>query len=118
MARRRGREWWDYMVKVICVHPVIPEPQTPLTIRERAAVEYAIAQTKRRTDGEQRLTLIRLMYWDQTHSVSEAADALGISWETARHWSADFIKATAYGFFDGGIAPIEHEDPYKSKRRT
>ena len=113
----RDRIWWSYIQRIITAHPVEPNPQTDLTRRERQAVEDAIRLTKRRPDGAQRLTLIRLTFWEN-RSVEEAATALGVTWETARHWTGDFTWTTAYCFFGPGLVTHrQDEDPHRRGRR-
>lgn len=115
---RRGRGWWSYMQYCIRTFPSYGDDVTVLEAREKAAVEFAIHQTQRRKDGAQRLLMVDMVYWSRTHNVIEAAAALGVSYQTARRWSGDFIKATAWGFFGDQLLPHKKEDPYHSKRRT
>ena len=112
----RDRIWWNYIQRIIAVHPTIPNPQTDLTRRERAAVEDAIKLTKRRPDGAQRLELVRMVFWEN-RTVEEAAAALGVTWETARHWTGDFTWTTAYAFFGDGIIPHQQEEEPRRRGR-
>jgi hypothetical protein len=70
--------------------------------REYAAVRAAIAQTERYRDGRDRLTVIRLIYWDRTRTLSGAARDIPVSYETARIWHGEFIRLVAsfYGLMD------------------
>lgn len=66
--------------------------------REMEAVRQAIAETQAMDTGEERLTLIRLVFWDRTHTLEGAALKLHISYVTARRWHGEFIKKVAHFF--------------------
>lgn len=59
--------------------------------REYDAVFKAINSTKRKADGDKRLHLIRMVYWDQTHTVAGAALKLYIHPQTGKNWHRDFV---------------------------
>ena len=62
---------------------------------EHGAVERAIATTKQYDDGWERLNLINRVFWDKTHTLSGAALACFVSYETAVNWHREFIKLVA-----------------------
>ena len=68
--------------------------------REMEAVRQAIAETQAMDTGEERLTLIRLVFWDRTHTLEGAATKLHISYVTARRWHGEFIRLVGkiFGF--------------------
>jgi len=66
--------------------------------REFAAVCKAIATTERYRNGADRLTLIRLMYWDNTHTMQGAALSVPVSYDTAKEWNREFIRLVAANF--------------------
>lgn len=66
--------------------------------RELNAVRRAIAETRTLDTGEERLCLIRLVFWDRTHTLEGAAMKLHISYVTARRWHGEFIKKVAHFF--------------------
>lgn len=70
--------------------------------REYAAVKRAIDDTKRKADGTERLRLIDMVFWRQTHTINGAADVLHVSERTAREWHRMFIWSVAeyYGLTD------------------
>ena len=70
--------------------------------REYEAVKFAASRTSILPDGDIHLRLIRLIYWDKTHTLEGAALACNVSSATARRWHGDFIRlvATAYGLCD------------------
>jgi len=70
--------------------------------REFAAVCKAIATTERYKNGLDRLKLINLMYWDNTHTMQGAALQIPVSYDTAKEWNREFIRLVAshYGLMD------------------
>ena len=71
-----------------------------LTDREVDAVQRAIVMTKSLPNGEERLKLIRMVYWQRTHTLAGASLACGVSEATGRRWHGDFIRLTAEKFFE------------------
>lgn len=67
-------------------------------IREFDAVRLAIQQTDGTQGGDNRLQLIKLIYWKRTHTLSGAALELHISYRTARRWNGEFIRLVAGNF--------------------
>lgn len=65
------------------------------------AVSRAVEITKLRRDGEERLSLIRYVYWyDKRHLLKDAAYRLYISETTATEWHGEFVRLVGkcYGF--------------------
>ena len=67
-------------------------------LREREAVQRAIDQTEQMVDGKERLQVIDLVFFRQTHTLEGAAVLIPCSERTARRWHTDFIKAVAKEF--------------------
>lgn len=65
----------------------------PTEQRELDAVEAAIRATRTMKDGALRLELIRLVFWQRTHTLGGAALKLHISYRTARRRQHEFIRA-------------------------
>lgn len=63
--------------------------------REYEAVRYAMEITKNRRDGELRLQLIKLMYYEG-YRLTDAAYKIHVSDRTALHWHGDFIRIVGY----------------------
>ena len=63
----------------------------------RGAVESTLAH---KGTGLERLELIRLVYWANTHTLEGAALKLHISYRTARRWCQEFTEMVGekYGF--------------------
>lgn len=57
------------------------------------AVKQAVDETKKLIDGTERLKLIELVFWKQTHTLAGAAMMCNVSYDLAVIWHRDFIKA-------------------------
>lgn len=66
------------------------------------AVRFAVKATEGLPDGRERLFMIRLVFWDQTHTLQGAAIKCHVSYTTAVRWHGDFIRTVAKkrGLFD------------------
>ena len=71
---------------------------SPINQKEHDAVRRAIAETRRYKDGQDRLAIIRLVFWDKSHTLSGAALAVSCSWRTAAEWHRQFIRLVANNF--------------------
>lgn len=63
--------------------------------REYEAVMAAAQETKRLQDGADRMKLIGLVFWKQTHTLEGAAQACNVSYKTACRWHNAYIRAVA-----------------------
>ena len=59
------------------------------------AVERAIHETSRRPLGQQRLKVIDMVFFRQSHTLNGAADAVHVSYWTAGNWQREFIRRVA-----------------------
>lgn len=66
--------------------------------REYEAVETAARETKGMRDGTERLKLIELVFWKQSHTLEGAAQVCHVSYATAKNWHNTFIRTTAEAF--------------------
>ena len=66
--------------------------------REYEAVAAAIRQTDEAANGALKLRMIRLVYWDRSHTLTGAAMALHIGEATAWRWHGVFIRQVARNF--------------------
>lgn len=65
------------------------------------AVTRAIEITRLRPDGEERINMIRFIYWNRKqHRLRDAALHVHISEPTAKRWHGDFVRlvGSCYGF--------------------
>ena len=63
---------------------------------EYDAVRKAIAVTKQMRTGTDRLKIIDLVFWKNSHTLQGAAMAIPVSYETAVEYHRDFIMIAAY----------------------
>ena len=98
MSKPRYR-WWSYVKAMIRNYPTLVDRyiQGP-ALWEREAVQRAIDQTEQMVDGKERLQVIDLVFFRQTHTLEGAAVLIPCSERTARRWHTDFIKAVAKEF--------------------
>jgi len=70
--------------------------------REYEAVRRAMATTERYSNGLDRLKVIRLVLWDNTHTMQGAALMIPCHYKTATEWHGEFIRLVAsyYGLMD------------------
>ena len=66
--------------------------------RELAAVRRAIAATRALPDGEERLAMVRMVYWDGTHTFDGVALALHRCRRTLLGWHGEFVREVAREF--------------------
>lgn len=102
MSKPRYR-WWGYIKSIIRNYPTLEGKCCQgTTLREQAAVRRAIEQTERMENGGERLQVIDMVFFRQTHTLEGAALMVPCSDRTARRWHTDFIKMVAkeYGLMD------------------
>lgn len=64
--------------------------------KEYDAVRCAIELTQQWKGGDKRMQIIRLVYWDKSHTLAGAAMTIkGCSTITAKRWHGDFIRLVA-----------------------
>jgi hypothetical protein len=96
--------WWPYIKAIIRRYPEFSTKpnKSEVECKECDAVSGAIEATKRLDNGLDRLKVIRLVLWDETHTLDGAALTVPCGECTARRWHGDFIRLTAklYGLMD------------------
>lgn len=65
---------------------------SPAKQAEFDAVTKAVEATRRLKTGKERLALIDMVYWKQSHTLDGAAYALGYSYENAKRFHKDFMR--------------------------
>ena len=70
--------------------------------REYEAVRRAVEHTKHFKNGEERLKIIDLMYWKNSHTLAGAGQKVGYGYDRARQIHQEFVVAVAtyYGLLD------------------
>ena len=74
--------------------------------RELDAVEMAIKKTKLLKTGLERLKLVDMVFWKQSHTLDGAAYALCFSYETAKQYHSDFIRLVGFCY---GLEDVDEE---------
>lgn len=69
---------------------------------EMEAVKMAIQATERMKTGKDRMRMVELVFWKQSHTLQGAAMAIPVSYDTAINYHGDFIAMVA--FFRGMIS--------------
>lgn len=95
--------WWGYVKWMIRQCPAREGKYIQgKALDERMAVQRAIDQTMKMDNGQDRLRVVDLVFFKQTHTLEGAALMVPCHYETARHWHTDFIKLVAkeYGLMD------------------
>lgn len=97
--------WWGYAKWMIRQYPARKDRYCQgNALKERMAVQQAIDETDRMENGKERLQVVDLVFFRQTHTLEGAAMMIPCSYMTARRWHNDFIKRVAknYGLIDEG----------------
>ena len=70
--------------------------------REYEAVRRAVEYTKHFRNGKERLEIIKLMYWKNSHTLAGAGLQVGYGYDRARQIHQEFVVAVAtyYGLMD------------------
>lgn len=81
--------WWGYVREILRRYP------NRTTAAETAAVEYAITQTEHMVDGQSRLSVIQMVFFQKTHTLQGAALEVPCGYETAKRWQQSFLLLVA-----------------------
>jgi len=90
-------DWWPYVKGMMRRFP----DQT--NDEETRAVKAAIEETELLPDGADRMKVIRMVFFRETHTLQGAALNVPCSYETAKRWTQQFIKAVARAFSCGSL---------------
>ena len=66
--------------------------------RELEAVRAAIRYIEGLHSGKERMELVKLYYWNRSHTLFGAANAIHVSEKTALRWNRDFVMQVAENF--------------------
>lgn len=66
--------------------------------RELDAVRAAIRYIEGLHSGKERMELVKLYYWNRSHTLFGAANAIHVSEKTALRWNRDFVMQVAENF--------------------
>lgn len=66
--------------------------------REMEAVRRAVQQTRAMPDGEDRIAMVRMVFWNRTHTLDGAAMHLHLCQRTIWQWHGEFVRLVAKEF--------------------
>lgn len=95
--------WWGYVKWMIRQYPAREGKYIQgKALDERMAVQRAIDQTMKLDNGQDRLRVVDLVFFKQTHTLEGAALMVPCGYDTAQKYHAQFIKLVAknYGLLD------------------
>ena len=99
MSRAPRNRWWGYCKSMARAYPgMVGQELEGTALAEFRAVEAAIEATRRLKDGEERLRLVEMVLFRQSHKVPGAAMQIPCSERTALRWHGDFIREIAAHF--------------------
>lgn len=97
MAKRYP--WWPYVRYLVRQYPtwnnMLRTEMTGSDLRGWNSVMKAIDSTKRMENGLARLNVIRMVYWDGTHTLNGAALEIPCDRSTAARWQRKFFEDVA-----------------------
>ena len=105
--------WWGYVKAIIRQYNGGKfTPATASQIAEYQAVREAVEQTEAMNGGKERIWLVRIVFWERTHTLEGAALEVHCSERTARGGPSSFCRTgnmprTFYGRAYGMIALVE-----------
>lgn len=80
--------------------------------RELEAVQKTIDQIRRKKNGSEILKLVKLVYWDRSHTIFGASNVLHVSERTAKGMNLTFVYKVAenYGLFENCTSEPKKEN--------
>ena len=88
--------WWGYIKAVIRRYPSLRDAEVSgVAMREKEAVRAAVVATEQLDNGADRLMVVDLVFWSQTHTLEGAATQVHVSLRTAQEYHRQFIRLVA-----------------------
>ena len=84
--------WWPYVKSMMNRYPEKTNED------ETKAVDTAVDETRRLLDGDDRMKVIYMVFFNKTHTLQGAALNVPCSYETAKRWTQQFIRLVAKSF--------------------
>ncbi len=96
VVSRRHYKWWGYIKTIIQEYPKVqPSDLSGVALREHEAVKKAVGDTLKLDGGTNRMSVISMVHWKQTHTLEGAALAVPCSRRTAAYWQKEFFERSA-----------------------
>lgn len=94
MHRKRYRYYWyPAVLDMITNKEMISTEDSIQANIYRRAIDQAIEETQALKDGDERMQAIKMIYFDQTHTVDGVADKLHRCKDTIKKWLQKFVLA-------------------------
>lgn len=93
--------WWSYAKAMIMAYPGRLQsdgPHKATTEREIAAVRQAIEETRKSHNGDVKMQVIDLLFWQKAVTLDGASEICYISPATAARYHRDFIRLVGKNF--------------------
>lgn len=96
MAQKNHYTWWAYIKSIVREYPARQGANLHgVALREYEAVRDAVDATERMTDALARMSIIRLVHFDRTHTLEGAALTVPCDRATAARWQRRFFEDVA-----------------------
>lgn len=96
MAKKNHYSWWAYIKAIVREYPARQDVNLHgVALREYEAVRDAVDTTERMTDAVSRMSVIRLVHFERTHTLEGAALRIPCSRSLAAKWQRDFFEEVA-----------------------
>lgn len=99
--------WWPYVKDMLRRYPDHTNDD------ETRAIESAILDTENLSGGRERMKVIQMVFFKKTHTLQGAALNVPCSYETAKEWTQQFIRAVARAFKCDGLLQEYPQEPKK-----
>lgn len=96
MAKKNHYAWWAYIKAIVQAYPARQDVNLRgVALREYEAVRDAVDATERMTDAVSRMSVIRLVHFERTHTLEGAALTIPCDRATAARWQRRFFEEVA-----------------------
>lgn len=89
--------WWSYVKDMLRRYPNLTNEN------ESEAIRKAIEKTESLVDGADRMSVIKMVFFKETHTLQGAALNVPCSYDTAKKWTQQFIRLVARCFECNGL---------------
>lgn len=96
MAQKNHYTWWAYIKAIVREYPNRQGANLHgVSLREYEAVRDAVDATERMTDAVARMSVVRLVHFERTHTLEGAAITVPCGVATAARWQRRFFEEVA-----------------------
>lgn len=96
MAKKNHYSWWPYIRDAVQAYPAsLGQDLHGVALLNYEAVRDAVDATERMTDAVARMSVIRLVHFERTHTLEGAALTVPCDRATAARWQRRFFEDVA-----------------------